>query len=320
MNQTEWLKTVQHFFKEKNLAWLTDADDVLLAYLAGTPADCASYQEVRSLRRALPHRQAKFCKAKTHVRILSAEWDAVRSLAVIDALETVRFYYEQGGELDHESRQTLHRLTLIPFGGKWRIVEDLVNRETAAPALQRQEEEAVPESGAGSDAREFRGRYDRVRAFKYAELWWNGYNPQYKKMEGNDCTNYISQVLHAGGMPMIGSQSRSSGWWYRWQGKNHNWSYSWTVAHSLALALPRDLKAVQVNDPRQLKVGDIICYDWDGDNRWQHNTVVVDFDYYGRPLVNAHTIASHRRYWDYRDSYAFTPRTQYLFFQLPDTF
>lgn len=320
MNQSEWLKTAQHFFKEKNRAWLTDSDDVLLAYLAGTPADCASYQEVRALRQALPYRQATFCKARTGLRILSAEWDATRELAVIDALETVRFYYEQGGQIDHESRQSLHRLTLLPFGGKWRIVGDLADRETASPAMQRKVEDVPPEIFEEPISRDLRGRYDRVRAYKYAELWWNGFNPQYKKMEGNDCTNYISQVLHAGGMPMVGGQNRGAGWWYRWQGKGHNWSYSWSVAHSFTIALQKYLHAVQVGDPRQLKVGDLICYDWDGDNRWQHNTVVVDFDYYGRPLVNAHTIASHRRYWDYRDSYAFTPRTQYMYFQIPDSF
>jgi hypothetical protein len=315
MNQPEWLTLAQRFFKEKNLAWLTDADDVMLEYLAGTPSDCASYQEVRALRQALPHRQARFRKARTNLRILATHWDAKRELAVVEALESVRFYYEQGDRIDHEERQSMHRLTMVPFGGKWQIVEDAVERERTSP-LVRQEEFGTEEPLS----RALRGRYDRVRAFKYAELWWNGYNPQFQKMQGNDCSNYVSQVLHAGGMPMVGGNNRSQGWWYRWQGKRANWSYSWAVAHSLRLALPKVLHAVQVGDPRLLKVGDIICYDWDGDDRWQHNTVVVDFDWYGRPLVNAHTIASHRRYWDYRDSYAFTPRTRYLFFHIPDQF
>ena len=41
---------------------------------------------------------------------------------------------------------------------------------------------------------------DRLNAVKYAERWWNEYNPEYVKFE-NDCTNYISQCLHAGNAP-----------------------------------------------------------------------------------------------------------------------
>ena len=53
-----------------------------------------------------------------------------------------------------------------------------------------------------------------------------------KKFE-NNCTNFISQCLHAGGAPMRGYPNRGSGWWLQ----NKNWSYSWAVAHSLRLYL-----------------------------------------------------------------------------------
>jgi hypothetical protein len=319
--EKEWLRTVENFFREKNRSWLSDQNDTLLHFLAGTPADCASWQEVRALREALQHRPARFRKAKTNVQILSAHWHPEDERATVEALEQVRFYYDIGGETQHESRQTHHRLTLLSFGGRWRLVQDEADREgshaLARPADgERDESDGGGEGPVGLVLPETRGRYDRIRAYKYAELWWNGYNPAYQRMQGNDCTNFVSQVLHAGGMPMIFSSSRSKGWWY----KGKTWSYSWTVAHSLKVALPSILHAQYVGDPRMLKIGDIICYDWNGDGRWQHNTVVVDFDAYGMPLVNAHTVASHRRYWDYRDSYAYTPRTQYLCYHIPDNF
>ncbi len=117
---------------------------------------------------------------------------------------------------------------------------------------------------------------------------------------------------------------RESGWWY--QGKSGGrelWSYSWAVAHSLQVHLSRSRTALQacvVERPEQLMVGDVICYDWDGDSRFQHNTIVIGFDAYGMPLVNAHTTNSRYRYWDYRDSPAWTERTVYRFFHILDEF
>jgi hypothetical protein len=319
MEKREWLTTVEEFFREKNRVWLQGDEEALLHYLTGTPADCHSFQEVRAQRRALESRDMRYRKAKTHLQVLQSKWNKDSEAAHVDLIENIRFYYEQGDSLGHESRRNIHRLTLMPVNGTWKVVRDIADREQNS-LRSLPEQDGVPafayDAEEEKNVRQMRGRYDRIKAYKYAELWWNGYNPAYQRMKGNDCTNFISQVLYAGGMPMVPSPSRSKGWWYR----GNTWSFSWAVAHSLKLALPRLLHAQEVSDPRRLKVGDIICYDWDGDGRWQHNTVVVDFDYYGMPLVNAHTVASHRRYWDYRDSYAFTARTRYAFYHIPDVF
>lgn len=159
-------------------------------------------------------------------------------------------------------------------------------------------------------------RYNRLKAVQYAERWWNDYNPAYKKFDV-DCTNFISQCLHAGGAPMAGYPNRSSGWWMR----NNNWSYSWTVADSLRLYLPRakiGLRAVEVKSPEELLLGDVICYDFEGDGRFNHNTIVTAKDANGMPLVNAHTANSRMRYWDYEDSTAYTPNIKYKFFSIID--
>ncbi|MEI5906276.1 amidase domain-containing protein [Bacillus spongiae] len=159
-------------------------------------------------------------------------------------------------------------------------------------------------------------RYDRLKAVQYAELWWDDYNPAYKKFEV-DCTNFISQCLHAGGAPMRGHGNRSKGWW---MGGN-NWSYSWSVANSLRWYLPSStvgLRAKEVNEPEELQLGDVICYDFEGDGRTNHNTIVTAKDVYGSPLVNAHTYNSRMRFWNYEDSTAYTPNIQYKFFSIVD--
>lgn len=159
-------------------------------------------------------------------------------------------------------------------------------------------------------------QYNRLKAVQYAERWWNSYNPAYKSFE-NNCTNYISQCLHAGEAPMRGYPNKGTGWWLR----NNNWSYSWTVAHSLRLYLPNSksgLRAREVSSPDQLMLGDVICYDFEGDGRFNHNTIVTGKDAYGMPLVNANTYNSRMRYWAYEDSSAYTPNMKYKFFTIVD--
>ena len=155
-------------------------------------------------------------------------------------------------------------------------------------------------------------RYDRLKAVQYAERWWNEFNPSYPKFN-DDCTNFISQCLHAGGVPMWGQPERTRGWWIN--GKS-NWSYSWTVAHAFMLMLKGAGWTVEVESPGELVMGDIICYDFEGDGRFNHNTIVTGMDGYGNPLVNAHTTNSRMRFWNYEDSTAYTPNIQYKFFHI----
>jgi hypothetical protein len=154
--------------------------------------------------------------------------------------------------------------------------------------------------------------YNRREAVRYADRWWDSYNPAYRHFEV-DCTNYISQCLRAGGAPTWGIPNRSRGWWY--SGKN--WSYSWAVANSLRWFLSgsrQGLTAKEVSSPEQLSPGDVICYDFEGDGRFDHNTMVVRKNSEGMPLVNAHTSNSRHRYWAYEDSTAYTPNIKYKFF------
>ena len=157
--------------------------------------------------------------------------------------------------------------------------------------------------------------YDRSAAVKYAERWWNSRNPAYRSFDV-DCTSYVSQCLHAGGAPMVGQGNKSKGWWYS-SGKAY--SYSWAVAHALRWYLSSDgnvLNAVEVENPEQLVPGDVICYDFNGDDHWDHNTIVTGQDWYGMPLVNAHSIDSRNRYWAYEDSPAYTDNIQYKLFHI----
>jgi hypothetical protein len=166
--------------------------------------------------------------------------------------------------------------------------------------------------------------YDRLKVQTYAKTWWNSFNPNYLFFGQDDCTNFVSQCLFAGNAPMYYTGKRELGWWY--QGKSGNrefWSFSWAVADSLRRYLTgasHGWNAETVDAPQKLTIGDVICYDWDGNGHYQHSTVVSDIDANGMPLVSAHTTNSSKRYWDYRDSYAWSNQTQYRFYHMPDQF
>ena len=157
-------------------------------------------------------------------------------------------------------------------------------------------------------------RYDRERAAAYADEWWDNRNPNFPVFTV-DCTNFVSQCLLAGGAKMWGYPDRLNGWWY----EEDNWSLSWSVAHSLYWYLKGGkgtIAAEEKQSARELELGDVICYDFAGDGRYDHTTIVTAKTSENEPLVNAHTDNSYHRLWTYTDSAAWTEDVRYAFFHI----
>ncbi|MGL4521962.1 MAG: amidase domain-containing protein [Bacilli bacterium] len=154
----------------------------------------------------------------------------------------------------------------------------------------------------------------RETAVQYAEFYWDDCNSGYPYFE-NNCTNYISQCLFAGGFLMSGWGNKQTGWWCN--GKDT--SLAWSTAHSLRWKMGKDkdkISAVEVKNAVELQYGDLIFYDFNGDGRFDHVTIVVAKDGNGEPLINANTTNSRKRYWDYSDSTAYTDDIKYKFFHI----
>ncbi|GGD87676.1 hypothetical protein GCM10010911_52660 [Paenibacillus nasutitermitis] len=272
---------------------------------------------------------------------MSASESMAEATAMIEL--KIKRTVQQLGRTYTEDRRERERLWLAQDGGSYRIIrieplvmerrpkysmsDSFVSQLTAGQLSEDEEKpksmpyinyEVMPQFKQGRTGI----RYRRDLAAAYADQWWNEPNPAYETFEVN-CTNYVSQCLFAGHAPMNYTGKREAGWWYRERNAGReNWSYSWAVAGALQLFLSgvrqSGLRATVVDSADQLELGDVIIYDWSGDNRYQHSTIVTAFDAAGMPLVNANTVPSRHRYWDYRDSYAWTEQTKYRFFHISD--
>lgn len=316
---------VRAYFDQLNQFWLT-ADTEQLAKAAGcSPGDPLVKRWLLRLRRKqreLSKRSRRLLR--THTKLTMVQMDPCSGDAVnITVDEYVTWVYSDGADYGVESRVVRHWQSWRLQAGTWCLLDDHTSEEqstrTAEAALMLEGHEQW--GGVWADGlRAPCHAYDRLRAQRYAELWWDGYNPAFVKFMDDDCTNFVSQCLLAGSLRMTGGQSRASGWWYR--SGDHagqgNWSFSWAVANALYQYLTGRAGAQLLDDPRSLKIGDLILYDWDGGGRYGHSAMVVDFDRSGAPLVNAHTEPSYHRHYQYLDSPAWTQQTRYAYVHLPD--
>ncbi len=136
-------------------------------------------------------------------------------------------------------------------------------------------------------------QYNRSLALNYTEKWALGRNPRYYDFSnlGGDCTNFCSQVLHAGGCSM--NYRHTHGWYYR---NGNDKSPSWTGVNFLYNFLINNKEtgpfAEQVG-VKDITTGDIIQLSFTEGNIFNHSLVVVE---HGMPVdisniwISTHTI------------------------------
>ncbi|HBZ83659.1 MULTISPECIES: amidase domain-containing protein [Brevibacillus] len=320
----EWRTFVKEYFDAVHHAWLDGQLERLRPFYMGK--EHLQAEECGWVNRAyeqMHKRGAKLLQVKG--RVAPTCWLETAGAVDITVFWTGKRWYLLQGRLHEEASNRLLQLRLDKATGQWEIVGTRERR--GDPKSERAEEIMLRRSEFASAYEDAMaqpllvvhgaGGYQPEKAVAYAERYWNTTNPAYPRFT-DDCTNFISQCLYAGGIPMLMSKEKGKGWWIR-TGKSADWSYSWTVAHSLYLLLKSGgppMRAVAKPSAADLVPGDIICYDFNGDGRFQHNTIVVAKDANQMPLVNAHTTDSRMRYWAYEDSTAYTPQMRYAFFHI----
>ncbi len=174
--------------------------------------------------------------------------------------------------------------------------------------------------------------YNGAVAAAYADTYWSNYNSAWPSFanRGGDCTNFVSQALYAGGLPMRTSPTYSGdAAWYMIE--NHKkWSYSnpWVNAQDNSILMLQNMPGVtKVADvygaaPGQTvadgdaQPGDVILYDWNNDGTFDHETMVTASDgttntdgSVNYDEVDGHTTNRFHVYWtlaQYNSSWATT--------------
>ncbi|MBS3995412.1 MAG: amidase domain-containing protein [Alkaliphilus sp.] len=135
--------------------------------------------------------------------------------------------------------------------------------------------------------------YDRENAVAYANKWALLRNPRYADFQemGGDCTNYASQVIHAGGCPM---NYQKYGWYYN---NLNDRAPAWTSVKYLYEFLVNNKSKGPVaveTDINGIQSGDIIQLNFGWDDRFDHSPVVIDIlpgeRTLDKILIAAHTI------------------------------
>jgi putative amidase-like protein len=165
--------------------------------------------------------------------------------------------------------------------------------------------------------------YNGGTAASYADTYWNNYNTNKYKTMNADCTNFVSQSMHAGGFSFVNAgqdSSNDNNWWYQW-GPFGQWSDSWSNSWVLVTDQYNFLmwhypggynygtKSATTNSspPNGLSKGDVLYYDWDNSNRdgayLDHATIQTALQGYDPTtgwfgdLVDAHQTNHYHAIW-----------------------
>lgn len=114
--------------------------------------------------------------------------------------------------------------------------------------------------------------YVATNLVSYADRWAMDHNMQYRSFEPDDCTNFASQALVAGGRQMgWGFYTFTWNWWYN--AAEQTWT--WNKADSLFNNFVSYTASTSISRVADIQPGDFIFADWDADGKINHTMIVV---------------------------------------------
>lgn len=103
----------------------------------------------------------------------------------------------------------------------------------------------------------------------YAVKYWDVYNTSYRSFS-NDCTNFISQALKAGGWRFdYGWYKSSSNWWYN----SYNQTFTWAGAENWSRFAPR--RTAHLKNVWMLVHADVLQMDFNRNYNMNHTMIVT---------------------------------------------
>lgn len=129
------------------------------------------------------------------------------------------------------------------------------------------------------------GSYNYAAMVAYAQRYALQYNGAYRRM-GNDCTNFVSQAMRAGGWSMVSGWYRSSGvWWYNFL----NQSWTWGGAQNWYWFARDKGRVSRLSNVWYMGLADVLQIDFDRDSNLNHTMIVTGVDARGERYLTYHT-------------------------------
>jgi hypothetical protein len=138
--------------------------------------------------------------------------------------------------------------------------------------------------------------YSPTAAANYALTYAYSYNSNYRVYSANDCTNFTSQALRAGGWPFdeTGGRTEPTTWYYG--SFEFTTSYSWAAAHNFYLFFKQSGRGFMASYFSDLLKGDMVQADWGPtpDGNISHS-MIVDEVVNGVAFVTYHSTNTKHR-------------------------
>lgn len=130
--------------------------------------------------------------------------------------------------------------------------------------------------------------YTPSAAVNYALTYWSTYNSQYRSYT-NDCTNFVSQAVRAGGWPFdeTGDRTLPDTWYYG--SFTFTTSYSWAGAHNFNQFFNQSGRGFVATYFEDMLTGDVLQADFEPDGNIQHSMVVTAKDANNTLYLTYHT-------------------------------
>lgn len=137
--------------------------------------------------------------------------------------------------------------------------------------------------------------YDYSKMVAHANKHWKNYSDNYRRY-GNDCTNFISQAMRAGGWKYTGDRRRHNSSWY--YGSTHTiyTSYTWAGAENWYWFAKKWSKRTRIlPHVKDMAKADVLQADFDRNNNINHTMIVTKPGVNGNDYLTYHTPSVHNR-------------------------
>lgn len=310
------LATLQTFLSVRNQQLLTGTDTVSTSELQNLSENMArrvaqDNATLRGFRDRLAQLGERYAGFKTDVRLISTRSEQGKLIAQVEELTRFDYVKVRGDEPPYTAFRVEREFTLSQRGASW-IIEDVRLIDPSGPAPIN---EGVTLSETGPEPREAAlmphsdiEKSDSVLALagslkrtegpldvtpfynysamaNYASTWALSRNPAYRSFP-NDCTNFISQAVYAGGWIMVsGFYQSSSAWWYN----SLNQSYTWAGAQNWYWFATGSGRTSYLGNVWYLAIADVLQMDFDRNSSIDH-TMMVTYTTSNERYLSYHTM------------------------------